>query len=133
MSISSRTTFKEEEIVSVKVMRSQCSVVIQKQWVPVWLEQREREGRTSLVVQWLRICLPVQGTWVQSLVQEDSTCPQSTCMSLRLKPVHLEPKLCSKRSCQNEKPAHCNEEWPRLTATRERLNSNENPTQPKIN
>ena len=27
---------------------------------------------TSLVVQWLRICLPVQGTQVQPLVQEDS-------------------------------------------------------------
>ena len=27
----------------------------------------------SLVVQWLRICLPMQGTWVQSLVQEDPT------------------------------------------------------------
>ena len=26
-----------------------------------------------LVVQWLRICLPIQGTWDQSLVQEDST------------------------------------------------------------
>ena len=25
---------------------------------------------TSLVVQWLRICLPKQGTWVQSLVRE---------------------------------------------------------------
>ena len=30
--------------------------------------------RTSLVVQWLRIHLPMQGTWVQSLVQEDSLC-----------------------------------------------------------
>ena len=29
---------------------------------------------TSLVVQWLRVCLPVRGTWVQSLVQEDPTC-----------------------------------------------------------
>ena len=28
----------------------------------------------SLVVQQLRIHLPVQGTWVRSLVQEDSTC-----------------------------------------------------------
>ena len=28
----------------------------------------------SLVVQWLRICLPVYGTWVQSLVQEDPMC-----------------------------------------------------------
>ena len=25
---------------------------------------------TTLVVQWLRICLPMQGTWVQSLVRE---------------------------------------------------------------
>ena len=28
----------------------------------------------SLVVHWLRICLPVQGTWVRFLVQEDPTC-----------------------------------------------------------
>ena len=28
---------------------------------------------TSLVAQWL-IHLPMQGTWVQSLVQEDTTC-----------------------------------------------------------
>ena len=25
---------------------------------------------TFLVAQWLRICLPMQGTWVESLVQE---------------------------------------------------------------
>ena len=29
---------------------------------------------TSLVVQWLRICLPMQGTWVPFPVQEDSRC-----------------------------------------------------------
>ena len=28
------------------------------------------DGGTSLVVQWLRICLPMQGTQVRSLVQE---------------------------------------------------------------
>ena len=27
---------------------------------------------TSLAVQWLRICLSMQGAWIQSLVQEDS-------------------------------------------------------------
>ena len=32
------------------------------------------ELRTSLVVQRLRIYLPMQGTWVQSLVQEDPIC-----------------------------------------------------------
>ena len=30
--------------------------------------------RASLVVQWLRICLPMQGTQVRALVQEDPTC-----------------------------------------------------------
>jgi len=30
------------------------------------------------VVQWIRICLLMQGTWVQSLVQEDSTCRGAT-------------------------------------------------------
>ena len=27
----------------------------------------------SLVAQWLRVCLPVQGTWVRTLVWEDPT------------------------------------------------------------
>ena len=33
---------------------------------------------TSLVAQWLRICLPMQGTQVQALVWEDSTCRRAT-------------------------------------------------------
>ena len=37
---------------------------------------------TSLVVQWLRIRLPMQGTRVRALVQEDPTCRGAT------KPVH---------------------------------------------
>ena len=36
-----------------------------------------------------------------------------------LKPAHLEPVLHNKRSCRNEKPAQCNEEWPLLATTRE--------------
>ena len=39
------------------------------QW-PVFLKQNV-VYQTSLVVQWLRICLPMQETWVQSLGQED--------------------------------------------------------------
>ena len=34
--------------------------------------------RASLVVQWLRICLPMQGTRVQVLVWEDPTCSGAT-------------------------------------------------------
>ena len=33
---------------------------------------------TSLVVQWLRIRLPMQGTQVRSLVREDPTCRGAT-------------------------------------------------------
>ena len=33
---------------------------------------------TSLVAQWLRIRLPVQGTWVRALVQEEPTCHGAT-------------------------------------------------------
>ena len=34
------------------------------------------------VAQWLRICLPAQGTQVRALVQEDATCRRAT------KPMH---------------------------------------------
>ena len=34
--------------------------------------------RASLVAQWLRICLPMQGTWVRALVWEDPTCRRAT-------------------------------------------------------
>ena len=34
--------------------------------------------RSSLAVQWLRICLLMQETWVQSLVREDSTHHEAT-------------------------------------------------------
>ena len=34
----------------------------------------KRELGVSLVVQWLRTCLPMQGTWVRALVREDPTC-----------------------------------------------------------
>ena len=34
--------------------------------------------RISLVAQWLRILLPMQGTRVQALVQEDLTCRGAT-------------------------------------------------------
>ena len=34
--------------------------------------------RTSLVAQWLRICLPMQATRVRALVREDPTCRGST-------------------------------------------------------
>ena len=37
-----------------------------------------KKGGTSLVLQWLRILQPVQGTGVRPLVWEDSTCRRAT-------------------------------------------------------
>ena len=44
---------------------------------------------TSLVAQWLRIRLPMQRTWVQSLVLEDPTCHEAT------KPVRHNYQACA--------------------------------------
>ena len=79
--------------------------------------KKENEGvRTSLVAQWLRIRLPMQGTRVWSLVQEVPTCHGGT------KPVHhnywacaLEPmhhNYWSPRATTTE-PMHCNYWCPR--------------------
>ena len=38
----------------------------------------KKKTRASLVAQWLRICLPMQGTWVRALVWEDPTCHGAT-------------------------------------------------------
>ena len=62
------------------------------------------------MVQWLRICLPLQGTSVWSLVWKDSACRRAT------KPVHhnswsppaLEPLPCSERSHHKEKTTNSN-------------------------
>ena len=88
-----------------------------KTWRHFWTQSsihvccRWRNHRTSLMAQWLRICLPVPGTQVLSLVQEDPTCLRVT------KPVcHrywacvLESTLCKKRSHHNEKLVYCHEE-----------------------
>ena len=87
--------------------------------------------RTSLVAQWLRIRLLMQGTRVRSLVREDPTCRGATktvhhnywaCalepvshnywahVPQLLNPACLEPVLRNERSHRNEKPVHRNEE-----------------------
>ena len=42
------------------------------------LSYNQKNGGTSLVVQWLRIRLPMQGTQVQSLLWEDPTHHETT-------------------------------------------------------
>ena len=71
-------------------------------------------SRTSLGVEWIGICLPLQGTQVWSLSWEDFTCHgqlKPTCHSdwaCTLRPV----SSTKKRSHRSEEPAHRNEEQP---------------------
>ena len=44
----------------------------------VALVDEEVMDRASLVAQWLRVCLPMQGTRVRALVWEDPTCRGAT-------------------------------------------------------
>ena len=67
---------------------------------------------TSLGVQWLRIHLPIQGTWVWFLVQEDPT----GCRAASLCTTTIEPMSCKylaraprAHASQQEKPPHRNE------------------------
>ena len=85
------------------------------------------KDRTPLVVEWLRIPLTMQGTWVQSLVQEDPTWPRTTkpvcgnywalepesysywtCVLHLKKPTRLKPMFHNKKSRCDEKPMHRN-------------------------
>ena len=68
---------------------------------------KRQPSETPLVFRWLRICLPTQGSWVQSLVQKDPTCLGAA------KPVShnygtwaLEPVLCNNGRRHSEKPEH---------------------------
>ena len=80
----------------------------------------------SVVTQWLRICLPMQGTWIWFLIQEEPSCCRANTpichnyWAQALEPLSCnywslcapEPVLCSKRSHHNGQPVHGNEESP---------------------
>ena len=60
----------------------------------------KRAPGTSLVAQWLRIHLPMQGTRVRALVQEDPTCRGATNPVATATEAHA-PRA---RALQQEKP-----------------------------
>ena len=65
----------------------------------LWIKKWRRMG-ASLVAQWLRICLPMQGTRVRALVWEDPTCRGAT------GPVSHNYWTCASGACapQQERP-----------------------------
>ena len=60
------------------------------------------------MVQWMGICLPMQGTWIQALIQEDLTCCAATkpCMPQLLSLHAAVTEVLVPRACalQQEKP-----------------------------
>ena len=58
-----------------EVDRLVCGSMIYKNWQE-GLKKLDYGG--SLVAQWLRICLPMQGTQIRALVREDPTCHRAT-------------------------------------------------------
>ncbi|KAJ8784724.1 hypothetical protein J1605_008075 [Eschrichtius robustus] len=72
---------REPQLLSLRVW-SLCSATREAaMYCPeVYLGREEilQESRASLVAQWLRILLPIQGTRVQALVREDTTCRGAT-------------------------------------------------------
>ena len=89
----------------------------------------------SLVAQWLRIYLPMQGTRVRALVWEDPTCRGAT------GPVSHSCWACASGACapQQERPRLWEARAPRWRVApachnwRKPSRRNEDPTQPKIN
>ena len=67
---------------------------------------------TSLVLQWLRIRLPMQGTWVRALVWEDPTCSGATKLlhhnywACTLEPVHHNYWACALEPVRHNYWAH---------------------------
>ena len=108
---------------------------------------------TWLVAQWLRIHLPVQETWVWSLIQEDLTCHRAiklvhhnywTCalepggrnysahMLQVLKPCTLESKRSATREATaTRSPYITTREWLPLTATSEEPVQQQRPSTAK--
>ena len=87
------------------------------------------------MAQWLRICLPMQGTRVRALVWEDPTCRGAP------RPVSHNYWACASGACapQQERPRQWEARTPRWRVSPARCNwrkpshRNEDPTQPKIN
>ena len=110
----------------------------------------EMASGTSLVVQWLIIRLPMQGTWVRALVLEDPTSRGATkparhnywARAPQLLSPHAtttEAHMPRAHAPQKEKPlqweAHT-PQWRVAPARRDKtkpVHSNKDPTQPKIN
>ena len=119
-------------ILLLKVMIRENYIVT---WRNIYAQVKRKSRGASLVAQWLRICLLMQGTRVRVLVWEDPTCRGATgpvshnywaCVSGACAPQQERPRQWEARAPRwRVAPACCN--W------RKPSHRNEDPTQSKIN
>ena len=101
----------------------------------LWLEGTQKWYGASLVAQWLRVCLPMQGARVRALVWEDPACRGAA------GPVRHSCWACASGACapQQERPRQWGARAPRWGVAPARrnwrgpLHRGEDPTQPGIN
>ena len=106
MDLISISAFRKDS--SLKYQRPSVRTPLQRQWKGIkgdwynkqWGSAIRKHFWASLLAQWLRICLPMQGTRVQALVWEDPTCRGAT------GPVSHNYWACTSGACapQQERP-----------------------------
>ena len=62
--------FQKGSALGIAIALQSSTISLESNALSYFLRSRSMDKGTSLVVQWLRICLPVQGTRVQSQVGE---------------------------------------------------------------
>ena len=109
----------QRALVNLRKLKSLSSIFSDHNAMRSEVNYKTKTVGNSLVAQWIRTRMPMQGTWVQALVQEDPTCHGATkptyhnywacaleltshnywaCVQQLLKPMHIEPMLHNKRS-----------------------------------
>ena len=104
-----------------------------------WPEENPKQESlpwASLVVQWIRISLPKQRTWVWFLARKDPTCHTEQLSLCATTTEARVPRACApqQENHSNEEPVLCS--WrvvPTLHNLRKLVGSKEDSAQPKIN
>ena len=108
---------------SMESQTARHDLATEQQYQALPRNQRSQKSVTGtiLLVQWLRIHLPIKGTLVQSLVQKNATCHGQLSPCATTTEPMLQSACSATRSHCSEKPMHCNQRIAPLAATKENI------------